>query len=337
VAERVTLHAATGDAVARVAIGNGAGAELALEGSGARCIAVDPRDPQRVYVGTFDDGAYASDDGGRSWREASTGLEDRRVLAISVSPSHEEGGASVIYAGTEPSNLYRSEDAGRSWQKLPALRDIPSEPTWSFPGRPWTHHVRTIALHPTDPDWLLVGIELGGVMRSTDAGRTWADHAPEAHSDAHRLLTHPLAPTRVYEAAGQGIALSEDEGEHWSRLEDGLDRTYAWAVAIDPADPDLWYVALSRGPFAAHGSGDGEAILVRTDNGGWSRVAGWGESEELRRMPYALAPLPEQPRTLVAGLRGGVLLLTEDAGTSWERLAVRLPDVQDLAIAPAAG
>jgi photosystem II stability/assembly factor-like uncharacterized protein len=336
-ASPATLHAVTGDAVARVAIGNGGGAELALEGSGARCIAVDPRDPRRVYVGTFDDGVYASDDGGQTWHEASAGLEDRRVLAISVSPSHQENAASVIYAGTEPSNLYRSEDAGQSWQKLPALRDIPSEPTWSFPGRPWTHHVRTIALHPTDPDWLLVGIELGGVMRSTDGGATWADHARGAHSDAHRLLTHPLAPTRVYEAAGQGIALSEDRGEHWSRLEDGLDRTYAWAVAVDPADPDLWYVALSRGPFAAHGNGDGEAILVRASSGNWEPVGDWGESEELRRMPYALAPLPDQPGTLVAGLRGGVLLLTEDAGSSWDRLAVRLPDVLDLAIAPAAG
>jgi photosystem II stability/assembly factor-like uncharacterized protein len=336
-AEPATLHVVTGDGIARVAIGNGGGAELALEGSGARCIAVDPRDPRRVYVGTFDDGIYRSDDGGETWREASSGLEDRRVLAISVSPSHRENGTSVVYAGTEPSNLYRSEDAGQTWQKLPALRDIPSEPTWSFPGRPWTHHVRTIALHPTDADWLLVGIELGGVMRSTDGGATWSDHAREAHSDAHRLLTHALAPTRVYEAAGQGIALSEDEGEHWARLEDGLDRTYAWAVAIDPADPDLWYVSLSRGPFAAHGNGDGEAILVRAASQGWEPIDDWGESEELRRMPYALATLPDQPRALLAGLRGGILLLTEDAGASWDRLDVRLPDVQDLAIAPAAG
>ena len=108
-----------------------------------------------------------------------------------------------MYAGTEPSNLYRSEDGGRSWQLLPALRELPSEPQWSFPGRPWTHHVRTIALHPTDPDVLVVGIELGGVMRSLDGGATWADHNPQAHSDAHEMLTHPCAPDRVLEAAGQ--------------------------------------------------------------------------------------------------------------------------------------
>jgi photosystem II stability/assembly factor-like uncharacterized protein len=55
----------------------------------------------------------------------------------------------------------------------------------------------------------------------------------------------------------------------------------------------------------------------------------------LRRMPYALATLPEQPRALVAGLRGGVLLVTDDAGESWTQLKVELPGVVDLATAPA--
>src|SRR5215212_1161338 len=246
--ERALIHAVTGESVARIPLDGSESdrMETALDGSGAVCIAVDPRDPRRVYVGTFDDGVYATDDGGRTWRASESGLGDSRVLSIAVSPSHERSGTSVIYAGTEPSNLYRSEDGGRSWQLLPALRELPSEPNWSFPGRPWTHHVRTIALHPTDPDWLLVGIELGGVMRSLDGGDSWQDHNPEAHSDAHRLLTHPLAPERVYEAAGQGVAVSSDRGASWSTFEGGLDRRYAWAAAIDPADPDLWYVAVSR-------------------------------------------------------------------------------------------
>jgi photosystem II stability/assembly factor-like uncharacterized protein len=180
-----------------------------------------------------------------------------------------------------------------------------------------------------------VGIELGGVMRSTDAGSSWADHNPQAHSDAHRLLTHPLAPDRVYEAAGQGIALSEDRGSTWSRFDEGLDRRYAWAAAIDPADPGLWYVAVSSGPFAAHGRGDGEARIVRSSGNGWRAVAEWGDAPELRRMPYALATLPGVPGALVAGLRGGVLMLTEDAGETWSRLQVELPDVVDLAAATA--
>jgi len=331
------ILAATGDDLVRLSLGGSAATDLetVLSGVGARCVAVDPRDPLRVYVGTFDRGVYASDDGGSNWRTDAPGLEDQRVLSLAVSPSHQQSGVSVVYAGTEPSNLYRSDDGGRSWQRLPALRELPSEPRWSFPPRPWTHHVRTISLHASDPDQLVVGIELGGVMRSFDGGASWIDHNPQAHSDAHQLLTHPLAPERVYEAAGQGIALSEDRGESWRRYERSLDRHYAWAVAVDPADPDLWYVSVSRSPFAAHGNGDGQARLVRTrgdDGGSWTPIDGWGNEPELRRMPYALATVPERPGRLLAALRGGTLMLTDDAGESWSRLSPRLPDVIDLAV-----
>ncbi len=329
------MFAVTGDGLVRFRLEStiALDVEPVLSGVDARCVAVDGRDPERVYVGTLDRGVYGSDDGGVTWREDERGLEDRRVLSLAVSRSHREAGASVVYAGTEPSNLYRSEDGGRGWQRLPALRALPSEPRWSFPPRPWTHHVRTIALHPTDPDCLAVGIELGGVMRSRDAGASWIDHNPEAHSDAHQLLTHPLAPERLYEAAGQGIARSEDRGETWLRFEDGLDRHYAWAQAIDPADPDLWYVAVSRSPFAAHGDGDGQARLWRSHSDGWNAIDTWGASSELRRMPYALST-PGHPNRLLVGLRGGTLLVTDDAGESWSPLALELPGVLDLATAP---
>jgi photosystem II stability/assembly factor-like uncharacterized protein len=335
-AERSRIFAVTGDDMVRFTLTGERldKPEWLLSGAGARCVAVDPRDPDRVYVGTLDGGLYGSEDAGGSWQRDGEGLEDPRVLSVAVSPSHQESGISVVYAGTEPSNLYRSEDGGGSWQRLPALRDLPSEPQWSFPPRPWTHHVRTIALHPADADWLAVGIELGGVMRSRDGGATWIDHNPQAHSDAHQLLTHPLAPERLYEAAGQGIARSEDRGDTWRRLEAGLDRHYAWAQAIDPADPDLWYVSVSRSAFAAHSDGDGQAHLWRSRGDGWTAVDTWGDEPALRRMPSALSALPGEPGRLLVGLRGGTLLVTDDAGESWSQLATELPDVIDLAAAP---
>lgn len=335
--DRARIFAVTGEDVVRFTLtGTRAdNARTVLAGVGTRCVAVDPHDPNRVYVGTFDDGLYASDDGGESWRAAWQGPPDRRVLAVAVSPSHRASGVSVVYAGTEPSNLYRSEDAGRSWHLLPELRRVPSEPRWSFPPRPWTHHVRTIALHPTDPDSLVVGIELGGVMRSLDGGATWIDHNPQAYSDAHQLLMHPLAPDRVYEVAGQGIALSADRGQSWRRLDAGLDRHYAWATAADPGDPDLWYVSVSRSPFDAHGSGDGQARLLRSRGNGWSRIDHWGDEPALRRMPYALVALPEQRDRLLVGLRGGTLLVTDDAGEGWSAPELGLGDVIALAAAPA--
>jgi hypothetical protein len=170
-------------------------------------------------------------------------------------------------------------------------------------------------------------------MRTADGGRTWIDHNPEAHSDAHQLFTHPLAPERLYEVAGQGIAFSPDRGQSWRRLDDGLDRHYGWATAADPGDPDVWYASVSRSPYAAHGNGDGQARLVRSSGDGWSAIDTWGDEPALRRMPYALATLPGQPGRLLVGLRGGSMLLTDDAGATWSRLEPAVSDV--IALAPA--
>ena len=299
-------------------------ARVVLGGVGAVCVAVDPHTCERVYIGTFDRGVFVSEDSGESWRRPDTPPSDSRVLTLAASCAEDH-----VYAGTEPSNLYRSSDYGRSWELLPALRELPSEPRWSFPGRPWTHHVRAIALHPLDPGQLVVGIELGGVMRSSDGGKSWLDHNPQAHRDAHQLLTHPEAPDRVYEVAGQGVAVSEDRGATWRRRERGLDRRYAWAGAVDPADPDQWYVSVSRGPVAAHGDSDGQARVWRSDGDGWSPIDSWEKTPALRRMPYALLALG--PGRLLVGLRGGRLLLSNDAGDGWRELELALPDVVALA------
>ena len=65
---------------------------------------------------------------------------------------------------------------------------------------------RPIAPDRHDPELLFVGIELGGVMRSTDGGLSWEDRKPNSQHDAHAVLTHPSAAGRVYEAAGGGVA-----------------------------------------------------------------------------------------------------------------------------------
>jgi photosystem II stability/assembly factor-like uncharacterized protein len=111
--------------------------------------------------------------------------------------------------------------------------------------------------------------------------------------------------------------------------------SYAWSQALDPADPDLWYVAVSRSPFAAHGNGDGQSRLWRSRGDGWSAIDNWGEDPALRRMPYALSTMPEQPSRLIVALRGGTFLVTDDAGERWSRLTVGLSDVIDTATAPA--
>lgn len=324
----IHLVAATGDAVARIDNPDGERFDVALslEGSGAQCIAADPDNPDRIFAGTFDDGLYRSRDGGTTWEQAEEGIADQRILSVAIAPARD----GAVYAGTEPSNLYRSEDDGRTWEVFPELPQLPSSPTWSFPPRPWTSHVRWIAAHPFDPEKIYVGIELGGVMRSLDGGRAWEDRKPGSYHDSHCLATHPAAPDRVYEAAGGGVAASLDAGTTWREVDQGMDRHYVWGLAVDAADPDLWYVSASYGAREAHRrNGEAQGVLFRKrGEADWQPLGGNGAlARPLPYMPYALLAPHGQPNTLIAGMQHGELWLTDDAGDSWRRLDVKLPSL----------
>jgi photosystem II stability/assembly factor-like uncharacterized protein len=340
----IRLFAATGDAVARLDSPDGQGWEAiaSLDGSGAQCVAVDPHDPDRVFVGTFDKGLWRSRDGGATWQRVGAGpdgIAEGRVLSVAVSPSHRVNGLAAIYAGTEPSRLYRSEDDGASWRDFSRLPELPSSTTWSFPPRPWTHHVRWIGLHHHDPALIFAGIELGGVMRSRDGGEAWEDRKPGSYHDSHAILTHPLDAGRVYEAAGGGAALSRDGGDTWRTVDEGRDRHYVWGLAVDPVDPDLWYVSAAHGSGAAHRNNGQAGALIYRQRGEepWQALGGDGTGlpHPLPYMPYALLTLRDRPGTLLAGMQHGELWLSEDAGDTWRQLDVRLPAL--LALSEASG
>jgi photosystem II stability/assembly factor-like uncharacterized protein len=302
------LYAATGTSVARLDETPGGWAvALALDDSGAQCLALDPADPEAVYVG-LNEGVRKTTDGGRTWDES--GLEGEQVFSVAVSAAD-----GAVYAGTEPSALYRSDDGGETWRELDALLELPSQPTWSFPPRPWTSHVRWVAPSPHDAGTILAGIELGGLMRSTDGGESWQDHRPGAQRDVHSLAWHPRAQGRAYEAGGGGAAWSVDDGDTWQAADEGRDRHYTWSVAVDPGDPELWYVSASSGPFAAHGRGDPQAHVYRRRNGTWDVLAG-GLPDPLPSMPYALVAAPDR---LFAGLANGDLWQSRDRGDTWQQ------------------
>src|SRR5579872_3235739 len=119
-----------------------------LTGLATQCLAVDPQQPREVYCGTFGQGLWHSNDAGITWKNVGTNTIHEQVTSVAISPLEQAHGHSVIYVGTEPSAIFRSEDGGATWRDLATLRQLPSAPTWSFPPRPYTNHVRWITPDP---------------------------------------------------------------------------------------------------------------------------------------------------------------------------------------------
>lgn len=258
-------------------------------------------------------------------------MAGREVTAVAVSGNERLAGRGAIYAGTEPSALFRSEDGGGSWRELSTMRALPSAPTWSFPPRPHTSHVRWIALDPHRPGALYVCIEAGALVRSFDAGETWLDRVADGPWDTHTLVVHPLAPGRLYSAAGDGFGSpgrgyneSPDSGERWEHPDAGIERHYLWGVAVDPADPDTIVISAAASPMAAHNAQHSSSTVYRrAGRGPWQEVSE-GLPPVAGTTRTVLAANPAEPGAFYAASNHG-LFRSADAGVSWQRLEVDWP------------
>jgi photosystem II stability/assembly factor-like uncharacterized protein len=277
------------------------------------CLAADPHVPGRAWCGTDRHGVFRSDDGGASWRPV--GLRDRRLMSLASSPAE----ADVVWAGTEPSAVWRSGDGGLTWAPTAELEALPSSPTWSFPPKPETHHVRWIAGHPREPGRLWVAIEAGALVSTADAGRTWRDRVPGGPWDTHELAVHPDAPETLRVSAGDGYFESFDGGVTWDTPGEGLEVGYLRSVAIDPGRPDVVVVSAASHPHSAYGAGRSDGRLYRrVGRGRWERIRnGWPDP------PDTIAPL------LIAGRTAGELWAadergihrSDDGGSTWQQIA----------------
>jgi hypothetical protein len=321
-----TFLATTGNGLAAARRGaNGEwSVEMLLADQDVRCLAADPLHPNFVYAGTQGQGVLRSEDGGITWRCA--GLTGRIVKALAV--SRVEPGA--VYAGTKsPPLMFVSRDGGAYWQELEGFRRIRSRPFWFSPAEPpFTAYIQGIALSPTDLAIIVVGIEAGALVRSADGGWTWSGHHQRALRDCHALTFHATNGHWVYEGGGGGAAFSRDAGLTWTRPRAGLDRHYGWAVAADPARPEIWYVTVSPSPWKAHSAGNAQAAIFRSVDGTpWQRLGG-GLPEPLDHMPYALLTDPAAPGHIYAGLSNGDVWQSTNYGAGWQRLPFNVLGIQ---------
>ena len=290
-----------------------------LAGLSPQCVAVDPRDPTQAYCGTAGAGLFRSRDGGRNWEPVGPGIYHSRITSVEVGHAEQADGFGIVYAGTEPSTVFRSNTGGDSWVDLSGLRTLPSADSWSFPPRPHTHHVRWIEADAGVADRVFVAIEAGALIRTFDGGRTWHDRVRGGPYDTHTAATHPLAPGRIYSAAGDGYFESTDAGDSWKSLKDGLKHHYLVGIAVDPADPDTVIVSATDGPGSAYWPRRAEAYVYRKTGLNRWEPAMSGLPEASGTTVSQFATHAGEPCVIYAANNHG-LFRSEDAGRSWRGL-----------------
>ena len=308
-----------------------------LEARGVRDLSVQ-RD--RMFAGTSD-GVYTSDDGGHSWSPpALTGREVWQVRA---------GGSDRLFAGTAPAGLFRSDDHGESWTEIEAFAQLPEASEWCIPlDPPPPSRARAIVVDETDDDRLWVGVEVGGIARTSDGGATWQVAMPYDNPDLHMMYAQPGEPDVLYASTGcgrfdhiaeevegnAGVLRSDDGGATWNYAWVGITPRYSRPMCIDTRAPHSLTVASAPTAFSSFkDDGGAAAALFRSDDRGRS----WRSLADEAHTPCAanihgLTVDPLTPGGVVIGTdTGEVWRVSPDA--SWHLLTADLPAVLSLAVA----
>jgi photosystem II stability/assembly factor-like uncharacterized protein len=123
--------------------------------SDVRRVAIDPKTPSTVYLGTFSNGVFKSTDGGASWAPRNAFLTGT-INALAIDPQTP----AILYAGTNQ-GLFKSTNGGVSWSRSNAGLLASS--------------IAALAIVPQTPATVYAGTDQG-VFRSTDGGASWTPH-----------------------------------------------------------------------------------------------------------------------------------------------------------------
>lgn len=199
---------------------------LGLKGIEISCIAHHPERPAEVFAGTIGRGLFHSPDAGQTWRMAGKGITFASIRSILV----DSRAPDRVFVGTEPAALFRGDDGGKSWTEVAALTRVAGHERWYLPLFPRAGAVRGIAVVPGSPDALYVGIEMGGVVFTSDGGETWVNLTKGLNEDVHQVVVATNGGSVVYVATGEGVYRSFAMGQTWEQVS----TTYTRAIATEP-------------------------------------------------------------------------------------------------------
>jgi len=288
----------------------------------------------RVFASTGA-GAFQSNDDGETWY--CTGLKERQVWQI------RNAGDGILYAVTQPAELHRSDDGGLTWQEVETFAKMPEAAEWCLPVTPpMPPRARALVINRDEPRRIWVGVEVGGIARTMDGGKTWKLGLPGGNPDLHMMCAQPDRPEILYASTGYGrpdgvaemiegnagVFRSEDGGETWCYAWKGITPRYSRPMCIDPRSPHELTVASAPNAFSSFkDDGGAQAMLLRSEDGGvsWRSLCDPAHSPSAANI-HGLAPDFERSGGVVIGTdTGEVWRVSNDS--EWELLGSSLPEV----------
>ncbi len=211
-------------------------------------IVIDPSNNERIYASACS-GIYSTNDKATTWvKYQGIPFTSRRTHVIYPDPVNNQ----VIYSGTTE-GLWKTTNAGQNWRLMSSIRTI----------------VNAIAIHPSNPNRVYLGVKFGGVWVSDNAGESFhPSNSGFVNRQISVLLSDRSVPNRIYAAAlfngfDGGFYLSTDGGNSWQLSSRGLSNEDIYAIYQSPWNEKILYAGTNLG------------LYVSLDRGeSWSKVNG---------------------------------------------------------------
>jgi photosystem II stability/assembly factor-like uncharacterized protein len=290
-------------------------------------------------------GLRVSTDLGATWQEPSSvrfaegrGHSVERVWI--TKQARTPAGETVLYAGVAPAALFRSSDGGATWEEVQSLTDHESRPQWTPGGGGLMVH--SLCPHPTDPARLFVGISAAGAFRTDDGGETWApknrgvradftpDKFPEVGVCVHHMEMHPANPDILYQQNHCGVYRTDNAGDDWTDISDGLPSRFGFPFAVLPHNGDTVFVCpVESDEYRL--MPDGAFRIYRSRNRGdaWEPLTDGLPQTNAHQivLRHGMTTDTLDPAGVYVGTAGGQLLASRDEGDHWELLFNWLPPI----------
>ena len=232
-------------------------------------IAVDPKDPNTIYAGTWHLAWKTID--AANWQHINKGMiDDSDVFSIIVSSANP----SEVFASA-CSGIYKSTSSGDLFEKV---KGIP------FTAR----RTRVLKQDPSNPAIVYAGTT-EGLWKSVDEGKNWK-LVGSSEVVVNDVLIDPRNSQRVLLATDRsGVLASDNSAASFTSSNHGYSHRYVSAILADNAEPSTLYIGVVNdrefgGVFSTHDAGqswqqkssglDGRDVFTLKQSSSGTLVAG---------------------------------------------------------------